>query len=198
MTMDRWIWISGWGLPPEWFQQQAAAALPQAQHTVIPPGPDTVASIDWSEFDRVGGYSFGAFLLLKQAERVPLPATLIAPFFAFPAEAGLGGKSRQTQVRFLARWFKRAPLEALADFYVRAGLTIDAPNSMPYETEQLAWGLDQLAHVQAPARLPKSWSGFVGDHDPLLDAAALLAAEPSLQIIPGAGHHPAPLLAAIQ
>lgn len=194
MRAKRWIWISGWGLPPEWFREQVTRVLPGDEHVVLFPGRETLAAIDWSEFDCVGGYSLGAFLLLKRAEMVTVPAFLLAPFFAFPAEAGLGGKTRLGQIRYLARWLKNDPCAALADFYGRAELGVEPPTEIPYPIEDLQWGLDQLAHERAPVRLPETWTGLVGDADPLLDAGVLVAREPRLQIVPGAGHHPKALL----
>lgn len=194
MKPERWIWIGGWGLPCDWLQKQAQAALPSAEHTVLPPGPTAVGKIDWSRFDRVAGYSLGAFLLLKEANAIPLSALLLAPFFAYPAEAGLGGKIRLAQIRFLSRWLEREPVHALADFYRRAGLDLATPTQTPYPAEELEWGLRQLAEERAPARLPDGWIGMVGEIDPLLDAGTLLAAEPRLQVVPRAGHHPTTLM----
>jgi hypothetical protein len=144
-----------------------------------------------------GGYSFGAFLLLKHAEKVNVPALLIAPFFAYTAEANLGGKVRQVQDRYLARWLRREPCAAFADFYQRAGLGLSAPEGLPYELDDLAWGLEQLAREKARPRLPNGWTGIVGDRDPLLDATTLVATEPKIRVIQGVGHHPAALLEAV-
>lgn len=198
MSKQRWIWIGGWGIPPTWLRGEVEAALPFATHTVVPPTPGVVATIDWSEFDRAAGYSFGAFLLLKEAEMVALPAVLLAPFFAYPAEAGLGGNIRLTQIRFLARWLTKDPLAALNDFYERAGLELKKPAELPYPLENLEWGLEQLAKVRAPTRLPETWKGLIGDRDPLLDASALLLAEPRLNVVPEAGHHPRALLQGVR
>jgi hypothetical protein len=205
VSPERWIWIGGWGLPPEWLRRKAQQALPAAEHTVVAPGPDVVARIDWTQFDRVGGYSFGAFLLLQQAPSIPLPVLLLAPFFAFAAEASLGGKIERTRIRYLARWLKRDPHAALADFYTRAGLhsppsqisNLKSPPPLPYSAADLAWGLDQLARTEVPALLPAHWIGLIGKNDPLLDTGALARIEPRLRLIPDAGHEPTPLLAGI-
>ena len=224
MNQERWIWIGGWGLPPKWLREKAQQALPAANHTVVAPTRDILDSIDWTQFDRAGGYSYGAFLLLQQARTIPLPVLLLAPFFAFAAEAGLGGKTERTRIRYLARWLKRNPPAALADFYTRAGLhspippvpqsqtspvsqsEIQNPKSkiplpfpnLPYSADDLAWGLDQLALAEVPPPLPIHWIGLIGEQDSLLDARTLARTEPRLQVVPGAGHEPTPLLAATQ
>lgn len=194
MKGERWIWIGGWGLPPTWLQQRVKHAFPAAEHSVLPPGPDAVDQIDWRQFDRVGGYSLGAFLLLKQAETVPLPALLLAPFFAYSAEPGVGGKIRQVQLRYLGRWLRREPTAALADFHARAQLSLPSSAELPYSMDDLEWGLQQLADERVSGRFPEGWTGIIGDCDPFLDANELVAAEPRLQVIAGAGHDPTSLL----
>jgi hypothetical protein len=196
MTKERWIWVGGWGLEPDWFRGHAAHAFPSADHTVLAPTAGALAEVAWDRFDRAGGYSLGAFLLLKHAPAVKLAALLVAPFFAYPSEAGLGGRIRQAQIRYLGRWLQREPLGALADFYKRANLDLPCPEKLPYPIADLQWGLEQLAGEQVPAGLPEGWMGVVGGSDPLLDAAALTRVEKRLQVVPGATHHPAALLGA--
>lgn len=194
MKAERWIWIGGWGLPADWLREQAERNLPSATHSVVTPGPAAISDIDWSRFDRVGGYSFGAFLLLKHAKETPRPAVLLAPFFAYPAEAAIGGKIRQTQLRVLLRWLEREPEAALTDFYQRADLGMPPARELPYSIDDLTWGLHQLSGERAPVGLPDGWTGVIGDHDPLLDAGTLHQLEPGLRVIPGTGHQPGPLL----
>lgn len=196
MNGPRWIWIGGWGLPPEWLHGQLYAALPDADHTVVPPTATAVDAIDWNSYDRIGGYSLGAFLLLKNADTVPLPALLLAPFFAFPAEHNLGGRVKSVQVHVLLRRLRSDPLQALGDFYHRARLPLAPPKSLPYDRDDLSWGLSQLLNKAVPPKMPSSWQGIVGDADPLLDAARLAALEPRLLRTADAGHAPAELLKA--
>jgi hypothetical protein len=196
MLTRRWLWIGGWGVAPEWFGALARAAYPSFDHVVVPPAPGPIAAVDWPACERIGGYSLGALLLLKNAALVPSPALLLAPFFAYPAEAGLGGKIRQAQIRYLARWLRREPSAALADFHHRAGLASAPSDRLPYPLEDLLWGLTQLADVRLSPQLPAGWNGFIGDRDPLLDGHVLAAAAPGLTIVTGAGHHPEALLQA--
>lgn len=197
MNTERWTWIGGWGLPTDWLREQAEQVLPFATHTVLAPGPTALNGIDWSRVDRVAGYSFGAFLLLEHANKIPRPALLLAPFFAYPAEAGFGGKIRRAQLRFLLRWLKEEPAAALGDFYRRAELDLKPPRDVPYARAELEWGLRHLSKEAAPAHLPEGWTGVIGDQDPLLDGSVLQGLEPRLQVVPGTGHHPGPLLRAV-
>lgn len=196
MNTERWIWIGGWGVPVAWLENLARRVAPFARHTVVPPTPAAIDAINPEQFERVVGYSLGAFLLLKEAAKVPLPSLLLAPFFAFPAEAKLGGKVRQTQLRVLQRWLRRDPAEALGDFYKRSGLNLPPPATLPYEIDDLEWGLAQLAEERAPAGLPKNWSGVIGENDPLLDSDLLQTLETRLKVVPRAGHGPEALLRA--
>ncbi len=194
--MKNWLWIGGWGLPPEWLQKIASDALPADRHHILPPRPDLLAEIDWTRFDRVAGFSLGAFLLLQNQHQIPFPALLLSPFFGYTSEMNLGGKIRSTQIRYLARWIQRDPLAALADFHTRANLPIPAPTELPYPLEDLLWGLDILSTQQTPPTLPPNWTALLGQSDPLLDAEKIHALEPRIQLIENAGHDPRPLLLA--
>ena len=198
MKNEHWFWIGGWGIPPRWFQTEIEKVIPDAEHTFVPPTADAFSEFDPTHFSRIGGYSLGAFLLLQNAEKIPQPALLLAPFFAYPLEESLGGKINRTQIRYLRRWLRRAPLEALSDFYKRAKLALPEPTKLPYALEDLEWGLTQLADKSVPPRMPKNWRGIVGRDDPLLDAVQIIELEPRIQITPTAGHHPTELLSAVQ
>ena len=78
----------------------------------------------------------------------------------------------------------REPLAALRDFYERADLG-DPPTRVPYDLDELLTGLDRLAESAPPTltrfaggRLPPNWAAFVGEKDPLLDAALVAASLP--------------------
>jgi hypothetical protein len=122
---------------------------------------------------------------------------LLAPIFGFPNEAGSGGRVAQAQVKFLSRWLRRAPREALADFYTRADLDVLPPEKInPADLDRLLWGLTQLETVTVPPELPLGWSAWCGAQDALLDAKLIEALIPEIQIVANATHHPAALLRA--
>lgn len=163
-------------------------------------------------------WSLGAWRVLEAASRgveFPGMVLLLAPFVAFPAEAGLGGKCSATQVKFLRRWLRRDPLAAIADFHRRAGLSgsvaraarphadnqtgdeargTPAPH-LPYVLSDLIEGLDRLAGDAPPglrefaaSGLPRNWQAFIGDADPLLDAGAVRCSLPGCVRTRRAGH----------
>jgi hypothetical protein len=192
-------WLLGWAVPAAWFEPLARAAFPAADHVFRPPAPGALAELE-SEgpFDWVAGYSLGTLLLLGDPARAPRTqrVALLAPIFAFPLEAGLGGTVSRSRLRQLARWLQREPAAALADFYQRAGLDIAATAPTPAVANALAWGLQRLDQDGVAPPMPAGWRGWCGAADPLLDAARLNAVDPAVAIVAGATHHPAALLRA--
>ncbi|HTB81251.1 MAG TPA: hypothetical protein VK717_10235 [Opitutaceae bacterium] len=190
-------WLMGWAVPEAWFASLVRNAFPAAEHVFVAAMPDALARLEKAgPFDWVAGYSLGSLLLLHEAERAGRigRVALLAPIFAFPREAELGGRIAVAQVRSLARWLRRDPRAALADFYARAGL--DAPEGALVSVEDLLWGLERLEKDRAEPPLPAGWAAWCGASDALLDAARLQALTPSVRIISGATHHPAALLRA--
>jgi len=137
-------------------------------------------------------------LLLREAGRADRlgRVALLAPIFAFPREAELGGRVAQTQMRQLSRWLGRAARAALADFYARAGLDVPEEYAPAAATDILWWGLERLENDRAEPSIPPGWGAWCGANDPLLDAARLHSLAPAVQIVAGATHHPAALLRA--
>lgn len=146
-----------------------------------------------SDADLLGGFSFGAHLLLGiQDSR---PRILLAPFIDLKMEATLGGAVATTQIRQLLRWLRRDPRAAIADFHARIGTEPPPLESLP-PIDDLAWGLERmLAPGSVPAALPPGSLAIAGCDDPLLDADTLRGLLPSLHLI-DSGHQPQPLLAA--
>ena len=194
--VKRIAWILGWATPEKWFAQFAGTEAPAWSHHFFEPTSDAVESVTHRGiFDLIGGYSLGAQLLL--AAKPAVPAVLLAPIFAFPQEAGSGGRIGHAQVKFLARWLRRAPHEALVDFYARAGLDAVPPAEIDAGgLERLQWGLTQLETIRVPPLLPAGWGAWCGAEDALLDAKLLKTLVPEIQIVAGATHHPAALLRA--
>ena len=195
-----WLWIGGWGVPPEWMERQAASVFPGIRHHVVPPDPEGGWRGQRDSYDRLIGYSLGAFLLLRAEQEKPsgLPIGLLAHFFAFPAEAGLGGRVPLTRLRYLDRWFRREPDAALRDFYRRAGLSdMGEGDPFPYPREILSAGLTTLLEERLEPRIPGGTTVLAGEEDPLLDTARLQALYPEVYCVAGAGHHPVPLIQAL-
>ncbi|HXA79673.1 MAG TPA: methyltransferase [Opitutaceae bacterium] len=192
-------WLLGWAVPATWFAPLVRQALPEAEHVFVAAEPDSLAQLEKAgPFDWVVGYSLGSLLLLREAARANRlgRVTLLAPIFAFPREAELGGRVAQTQVRQLSRWLRRDAPAALADFYARAGLDVPPEPAPAVATDILLWGLERLENDRAEPPLPAGWRAWCGASDALLDATRLCEIAPSVQIVAEATHHPAALLRA--
>ena len=189
----------GWAVPEAWFAPLARQALPEAEHVFVAAEPDALAQLEKAgPFDWVAGYSLGSLLLLREAARADRlgRVALLAPIFAFPREAELGGRVAQAQVRQLSRWLRRDAPAALADFYTRAELEVPPEYTPAAATDILWWGLERLANDRAVPPLPEGWRAWCGANDALLDATRLGELAPSVQIVTGGTHHPAALLRA--
>jgi hypothetical protein len=157
------------------------------------PGPGALDQALASPADALGGFSFGAHLLL--GARDPRPRVLLAPFVDLKRESALGGAVATTQIRHLARWLRRDRAAALADFHRRIDVQ-DKIDCAALSGEDLAWGLQQmLTASEQLGELPGGSCVLAGRSDPLLDPCALAHALPATRFIE-AGHHPQPLLAA--
>jgi hypothetical protein len=152
----RVTWIGGWGVAPESLRPVAEKYFAQSQHTFLAPTAQVIESIAHQltrpsgtlspsdgERDGVRGapdvlvaWSLGAWRVLEAASRgveFSGMVLLLAPFVAFPSEAGLGGKCSATQVKYLRRWLQRDPLAALADFHQRGGLPKPLPRPSTFD-----------------------------------------------------------------
>jgi len=189
------VWIVGWGINPEVLRPRALALSPAANVALHRPTPDALPSAATAEL--VIAWSYGAFLMLEAASRGRVfsgQVRLFAPFLAFCAEDGQGGKFQRSQVLWLQRWLRKNPAAALADFALRAGLA-PADLLQTYEVEELAAGLERMINgIPAASRttlnqgLPSGWTAQIGADDRLLDAASVARSLPNTQIIPNAGH----------
>jgi hypothetical protein len=192
-------WLMGWAVPVAWFAPLARLAVPDAEHTFVAAELDALAQLEKAgPLDWAVGYSLGSLLLLREAARANQlgRVALLAPIFAFPCEAGLGGRVAQAQVRKLSRWLRREACAALTDFYARAGLDVPPEYAPATAKDSLWWGLERLEHDRAEPSIPPGWLAWCGANDPLLDAARLHSLAPAVQIVAGATHHPAALLRA--
>ena len=184
-------------MPEAWFAALARDAFPCATHVFVSASPQALDELsEAGPFDWVAGYSLGTLLLLEEAERAARlgRVALLAPIFAFPSEANVGGKVSRAQVRQLARQVRRDPRVAVADFYERAGLDVPAEAAASPEVENLIWGLERLENDRVAPALPEGWLAWCGAEDALLDAKAMNAIEPRVSVVEGGTHHPMALL----
>ncbi len=195
-----WLWISGWAVPADWLAKQATEIFPRIRHEAVPADPEGTWRHERVHYDRLIGYSLGAFLLLREERREPSgrPAALLAPFLAFPREANLGGRVAMTRLRYLERWLRRDQSAATTDFYRRAGLDeLNGKTEPVSDTDLLRRGIEVLMRETEPAGSGPWFTAFACDNDPLIDSTRLSALLPGLKVIPGQNHHPAPLMRAL-
>lgn len=192
MTSRSVFWISGWSIPASVLADMAQKAMPAWRHEAIDAGPEAIALAKASSGGLLGGFSFGAHLLLAIDDR--RPRILLAPFADLKREANLGGAVATTQIRQQLRQVRRDPFAAVTDFCKRIGFRPPEPSEM-LDTRLLAWGLERmLENSRIPAPLPDGSVAVAGLRDPLLDTARLKEIFPSLRVS-DAGHQPEPLLA---
>ena len=196
----RMAWCLGWAVPESWFASLVREAYPNREHVFIAASPRALGELEAAgPLDVLVGYSLGAQLLLRERARVPANArvALLAPIFAFASEENAGGRIARAQVSFLARWLRRDRKAALADFYLRAGLDVPVEAEVNVSSEDLAWGLEQLARERVAAALPAGWHAWCGERDALLDASRLHELVPEIHLVPEGTHHPRALLRAM-
>ncbi len=191
--------MNGWGIGEAWLLQAIAKSIGEVNAICIQPTPKWEESLK-SNIDSntvLFGYSLGAFLLLSRMDlaRIARRIVLLAPFFDFKYEAGLGGAVRLTQLKKLLRWLRADPLEAVTDFYHRAGLNIDAPTEVPIPQDDLVWGIECLISESVPIPTHGQLECYIGEQDVLLDAAILKKLYPKINVVPKAGHDLSELLA---
>lgn len=199
-------WLLGWAVPEAWFNSLVKNILPNADHGIFPATRAGLTQLEKEpDCDWLVGYSLGALLLLDNKGHgltnenygvAPCKFALLAPIFGFCREDALGGKVARAQVRQLSRWLRRDPRAAIGDFYVRAGLDVPPGDLSVPGVEDLAWGLDRLEGDRVAPPAPAGWRAWCGAEDPFLDAQCLCSISPDVAIVPGAGHHPGPLVRA--
>ena len=184
------LWISGWSIPPEWLAGLARRHLPGWIHEATAPSARAVPDLAASDADMLGGFSFGASLLMRADD--PRPRLLLAPFGDLKSEAGLGGAVATTRIRQQLRQLRRDPAAALADFRRLIGVP-DFSDAL--DEDELAWGLGEMLSPERPVpSQPAGTVALAGESDPLLHIPTLQGILPDLHVV-ACRHNPEPLLA---
>ncbi|MFT3869498.1 MAG: hypothetical protein QM715_13670 [Nibricoccus sp.] len=196
----KWGWLCGWSIDRNAFKALCRELLPGIEPVVEAPTRSGRDKLLASNVDIFAGYSLGAWLLIDAAARGWKPKQspyLLAPFIAFPAEAGVGGRVRRSQLRVVSRNLAVDASAAVCDFSKRANLS--APTTHPPLKDEFTEGLTFLNDVSL-SKVPdevRTWHAYVGALDSLVDAIELARHWPELRIVPQAGHDPKALLAAV-
>ncbi|OIR06350.1 hypothetical protein GALL_115400 [mine drainage metagenome] len=191
-------WLCGWGVDCGAFEACCRAHFPGEVPQVEPATWRGWARLRAAGCDAFGGFSLGAWLLLRAAKRGEAAGgdvVLLAPFLAFPAEAGFGGRVKRVQLERVRRWLRTDPEGALVDFGRRSGL--DLPLAKPACREELEEGLAWLDSTEIDA-IPDAacgWRAYVGDHDTLLEPQVVSPWRFGT-VVAGAGHQASALMAA--
>jgi hypothetical protein len=182
------LWVSGWGIDPDFFHAYAEHTFPMFDHTVREPRPE---NLPMNEFDWIIGYSLGCNVVLNRHPDSSPSAklALIAPFLAFAKESGQGGKITSAEVKLTKRTLRLEPLLAIHSFYEKACLN-HSITKLPYELNHLFWGLDILLTAKPKATsLAKADFLIIGDSDPLIESDKICQHFPKANLVlKGVGH----------
>ena len=196
--------ICGWAIPEVWFEEEIKNVFPEAALKVI--YPQTPADPAEAEHilkngtsDWYVGYSLGSLWL--QVHRKFLPETgrriLLAPILAFLSEKDRAGKIPLAQLDFFIETVRQSGnLETvLRDFLALGNIFMpdEAMQNMPDQSALLN-GLEFLKSASADAESARDWISFLGENDPFTDPAQAKSLLPQLEVLPGCGHEPGPLL----
>ncbi len=195
---------AGWAIPSEWFARMIRESFPAATVNVLVPNDPADAAeartlLQSVRADLYIGYSLGSLWLLTHQAFLPenTKRALLAPILGFCREQDRGGKTPETKLKYLIRVLTRNPEERspLLDFHADCGLAFTGSDldSLP-DAAVLLNGLEFLRAAQASADDAAGFTALLGDRDPFLDAVRLKQLIPALEILPGAGHSPAPLI----
>lgn len=173
---ETWAWISGWAIQPERFKSVVEKMLPGTRQIVFHPGPDAVDQILSSKAQRIGGYSLGSLLLLREIDKLSetTPLVCMAPILGFCQEDNLGGTTPRGSLDKLRGRLATQPLAAIRLFYRLAQLQDEPTEELPYNENDLEWGLKILAEETAVdcSNRPQV-EALIGHGDPLIKAPVI-------------------------
>ena len=203
--MDKTITaISGWAIPRKWFAEEVASAFPGARVQIIyPETPESSEEaqilLDRNPADIYIGYSLGSLWLMKYDHLLPENCikALIAPILSFLNNDSFGGKTSETQLKYLIRTLKQDSDQSktIKDFFSHCNLPFseemiaDIPNR-----DVLLRGLEFLKCCKASGEKAKNFLSILGENDIFINGDKLKRHIPNLYIIQSVGHAPASLL----
>lgn len=123
--MIRIFAVSGWAVPPNWFQRTLEQEIRDCSVLAIYPYTsnryeESVKSLEEASVDIYMGYSLGSLWLQKHRHLIPQDALVchLAPVLAYPLEKGRGGKIARGRLDYLKKWIRRHPdsLELVLEF----------------------------------------------------------------------------------
>ena len=196
--------ISGWAIPETWFAEQLKFAFPNSRLKII--YPENPASreeakniLRLSPSQLYIGYSLGSLWLLKYQNFLPknCQKAIISPILAFLDKGNLGGKTSESQLKYLIKLLTRCSNyeEVLRKFYFDAKLPYpDEHSHESRDSKILIKGLEFLKDSKVTGKETNDFISIIGEDDAFVDAGVLKSHIPHLKVIKGAGHSPMPLL----
>jgi hypothetical protein len=196
--------ISGWALPRKWFAGEVANAFPGARVQVI--YPETPESIEEAQIllsrypaDLYIGYSLGSLWLLKYRHLLPDTCikALLAPILSFLNKDDFGGRTSETQLKYLIRSMKEGSNQSVTikSFFLHCDLPFSEEmiEDIP-DREVLLRGLEFLKAYKARREDAKNFLSILGENDIFINGDMLSTHIPDLDIIQSVGHAPGNLL----
>ena len=196
--------ISGWALPRKWFAEEIAKAFPGACVQVI--YPETPESSEEARIllgqypaDLYIGYSLGSLWLLKYKHLLPDTCikALLAPILSFLDKDSLGGKTSETQLKYLIRSLKQESDQSatIKGFFSHSDLPFSQEmiEDIP-DREVLLRGLEFLKTCKVKKEDAKNFLSILGENDIFINGTILSTHIPDLDIIQSVGHAPGNLL----
>jgi hypothetical protein len=196
--------ISGWALPRDWFAEEVANAFPGARVQII--YPETPESLEEARVllnrypaDIYIGYSLGSLWLLKYGHLLPDTCikALLAPILSFLSIDNFGGKTSETQLKYLIRSLKQGSEQSTSvkNFFLQCDLPFSEEmiEDIP-DREVLLRGLEFLKTCKAKREDAKNFLSILGENDIFINGDILRKHIPDLDIIQGVGHAPGNLL----
>ena len=196
--------ISGWALPRKWFADEVTNAFPGTRVQIIyPESPESLeeARVLLGRYpaDLYIGYSLGSLWLLKYRHLLPDTCikALLAPILSFLNNDHLGGKTSETQLKYLIRSLKQGSDQSSTakSFFLHSGLPFleEKIEDIP-DREVLLRGLKFLKTCKARREDAKNFLSILGENDIFINVDILRTHIPDLDIVPGVGHAPGNLL----
>lgn len=196
--------ISGWAIPNNWYEKELQKAFPNSKiHVVYPENPEDEEEANFLLNKYPSklfiGYSLGSLWLLKYQKYLPQNChkAILAPILSFLDKNNLGGKTSETQLKYLIKILSRNQnqRDILKDFFYHANLPYPETkiDAIP-DRKTLIKGLEFLINNVASGSDTKEFFSIIGNNDIFINAEILKKHIPHLIILKGVGHAPAELL----
>lgn len=187
------LWIGGWAISVESMKLLVVSKFPIHTHVCIHPHKGFLDDITKCKADAIVGYSLGATLLIGASSLDIANTYLIAPFINIKNATHVDDR----QIKYLLRWLKKEPIDAINDFYIRAKIShSEIISELPHSLDDLIWGIEMLIRSRELSNDNKDNNIFtvpkqiyLGLQDPLINPDFFLQNFSHLTTTISAGDH---------